>query len=115
MVRAKRTYFLWSIPELTIVFFIPPLQNELGLTLRDGWAKEFGGISAGEPVQAYMHKISMQLQGFSEIFEIEAGFADSDAIGGLLGQVGFFDCYKVTLEGYKGRFQIHYRPDANGA
>lgn len=94
--------------------FHSSIADELGITMRDGWVKEFGGISAGEPVQAYMHRISMQLQGFSEIFELEAGFADSDAIGGLLGQVGFFDCYKVTLEGYKGRFQIDHRPDATG-
>ena len=59
-----------------------------------------------------MHTISMQVQGLAETFQFEAAFADSDAIGGLLGQSGFFDCYKVTLEGYKGRFQVDQRPDA---
>jgi len=94
--------------------FHSSIADELGIDMRAGWEKKFGGISAGEPVQAYMHTISMQIQGFAEMFQFEAGFADSDAIGGLLGQAGFFDCYMVTFEGYKGRFQVEHRPDIKG-
>src|SRR3970040_1155120 len=64
--------------------FHSSIADELGIDMRAGWEKKFGGISAGEPVQAYMHTISMQIQGFAEMFQFEAGFADSDAIGGLL-------------------------------
>jgi predicted aspartyl protease len=90
--------------------FHSSVADELGIDLESGWIKEFGGIAAGEPVQAYMHTIQIEIQGFGERVEIEAGFADSDAIGGLLGGVGFLDNYKVTLEKYKGRFQIESRP-----
>ncbi|SRR6266446_5260734 len=90
--------------------FHSSVASELGIELKGGWLKEFGGIATGEPVQAYMHTIQIEIQGFAERVEIEAGFADSDSIGGLLGGVGFLDNYKVTLEKYKGRFQIESRP-----
>jgi|SRR5882724_10652983 len=90
--------------------FHSSLANELGIDLKSGWTKDFGGIAAGQSVQAYMHTIQIEVHGFGERIEIEAGFADSDAIGGLLGGVGFLDNYKVTLEKYKGRFQIESRP-----
>lgn len=94
--------------------FHSSVADELGIVLRDGWVKEFGGIAAGANVQAYMHTIQMQIQGFEEKVEFEAAFADSDAIGGLLGGIGFFDNYKLTLEKYKGRFQVESRPLAQG-
>lgn len=90
--------------------FHSSVADELGIDLRTGWPKEFGGIAAGEPVQAYVHAVQMQIEGFTERVEIEAAFADPDAIGGLLGQAGFFDNYKVTIERYKGRFQVESRP-----
>jgi hypothetical protein len=90
--------------------FHSSVADELGIDVKNGWIKEFGGIAAGHSVQAYMHTIEIEIQGFGERVEIEAGFVDSDAIGGLLGGVGFLDNYKVTLEKYKGRFQIDARP-----
>jgi hypothetical protein len=90
--------------------FHSSVAEELGIDLKSGWIKDFGGIAAGQSVQAYMHTIQIEIQGFRERVEIEAGFADSDAIGGLLGGVGFLDNYKITLEKYKGRFQIESRP-----
>ena len=90
--------------------FHSSVAEELGIDLKSGWIKDFGGIAAGQSVQAYMHTILIEIQGFRERVEIEAGFADSDAIGGLLGGVGFLDNYKITLEKYKGRFQIESRP-----
>lgn len=89
--------------------FHSSVGDELGIDLKTGWAKEFGGIAAGQSVQAYMHTMEIEIQGFGGRVEIEAGFADSDAIGGLLGGIGFFDNYKVTLEKYKGRIQIEPR------
>lgn len=90
--------------------FHSSVAAELGIDLKSGWVKDFGGIAAGQDVQAYMHTIQIEIQGFAERVEIEAGFADSDAIGGLLGGVGFLDNYKVTLEKYKGRFRVESRP-----
>jgi hypothetical protein len=52
----------------------------------------------------------MQVEGFAEKVTVEVAFADSDAIGGLLGGIGFFDNYKVMLEKYKDRFQVDARP-----
>jgi hypothetical protein len=89
--------------------FHSSIADELGIDLKSGWIKDFGGIAAGYSVQAYMHTIQIEIQGVGERVEIEVGFADSDAIGGLLGGVGFFDNYKVTLEKYKARFQVEPR------
>lgn len=95
--------------------FHSSVADELGIDLKRGWVKDFAGIAAGQIVQAYMHTIQLEVQGCDKRFEIEAGFADSDAIGGLLGGIGFFDNFKITLEKYKGRFQIEPRSQPHGA
>jgi predicted aspartyl protease len=92
--------------------FHASVADELGLELREGLRTEFGGIAAGHVVEAFIHTIEMQIEGFADKIAVEVAFADSDAIGGLLGGIGFFDYYKVTLEKYKGRFQVDVRPPA---
>ena len=90
--------------------FHSSIADELGIDTRSSLRTDFGGIAAGEVVEAYVHNVEVQVEGFAERVTIEVCFADSDAIGGLLGGIGFFDNYKVTLEKYKGRFQVETRP-----
>jgi hypothetical protein len=90
--------------------FHSSIAVELGIDFRSGIRMEFCGIAAGQMVEAFIHTIEMQVEGFAERVTLEIAFADSDAIGGLLGGIGFFDNYKVTLEKYKGRFQVETRP-----
>lgn len=92
--------------------FHSSIADELGIDVRSGLRTEFGGIAAGQIVEAFIHTVEMQVEGFAEKVRLEVAFADSDAIGGLLGGIGFFDNYKVTLEKYKGRFQVETRPMA---
>lgn len=95
--------------------FHSSICEELSIDFRSGKRTEFGGIAAGQIVEAFIHTVELQVEGFTEKVALEVAFADSDAIGGLLGGIGFFDNYKVTLEKYKGRFQIESRPVASGA
>ena len=81
----------------------------LGIDVQAGRLRQFAGIAAGHFVNAYMHPIQIQIQGFSEKIDIEAGFTDSDWVSGLLGQSGFFDNYRVTFERFRGRFEVTSR------
>jgi len=81
----------------------------LGIDLQAGRLKRFAGISAGNFVDAYMHKIQMQIQGFSEMIDLEAAFTDSEWVSGILGQSGFFANYRVTFERFRGRFEVTSR------
>ena len=81
----------------------------LGIDVQAGRLKPFAGIAAGHFVDAYMHSIQMQIQGFSEKIDLEVGFTDSDWVSGILGQSGFFDNYRVTFERFRGRFEVTSR------
>jgi hypothetical protein len=52
----------------------------------------------GERLDAYVHKIKLQVVGIENIIEIEAGFVDSPAVDVILGQEGFFDAFKIKFE-----------------
>lgn len=80
-----------------------------GIDVAGGRLKRFAGIAGGQFVDAYMHTIQMQIQGFSERVDLEAGFTDSEWVYGILGQSGFFHNYRVTFERFRGRFEVTSR------
>ena len=43
--------------------FHSSVAEELGINLKSGWLKEFGGIAEGHPIQAYMHTIQIENSG----------------------------------------------------
>ena len=90
--------------------FHASIANELGVNMRAGLRAEFGGIVAGHIVEAFIHRVDLQVEGFAERIGLDVAFAESDAIGGLLGGLGFLDNYRVILEKYRGRFQVESRP-----
>lgn len=85
------------------------MSEVLGIDVQAGRLKRFVGIAAGHFVEAYMHGLQMQIQGFSEKIDLEVGFTDSDWVSGILGQSGFFDNYRVTFERFRGRFEVTSR------
>ncbi len=90
--------------------FHSSIADLLGIDLRSGRPKQYGGAAAGVTIDAYMHPIELQVYGFSERIPIIAAFAEQLAPGGLLGQAGFFEQYKIEFEAYRGRLQINPRP-----
>jgi hypothetical protein len=81
----------------------------LGIDVKAGRLKRFAGISAEHFVDAYMHTIQMEVQGFSEKIDLEVGFTDSEWVYGILGQSGLFQNYRVTFERFRGRFEVTSR------
>jgi predicted aspartyl protease len=88
------------------------IGEALGVDLKSGTEKEYYGIG-GQSVKGYVHEIQLQIHGFNELINIEAGFIESLPIS-LLGQTGFFDNYQVTLMRYRGRFEVKSRSFLHG-
>jgi hypothetical protein len=82
----------------------------LGLDLKSGKHKPFGGIAKGVVIDSYLHEVEIQVQGFQERVWVLAAFCESSAVDGILGQSGFFENYKVEFEGYRGKLDISPRP-----
>ncbi len=88
--------------------FHSSVADVLGIDIGTGREKGYYGIAAHQEVTGYLHTIQLQVQGFSELIEIEAAFTYENQAS-LLGQVGFFDNYQVIFERYRGRFEIKSR------
>ncbi|MEK7181087.1 MAG: retropepsin-like aspartic protease [Patescibacteria group bacterium] len=86
--------------------FHSSLAKELGIDLVAGRKQTFFGISSGPGIEVYIHPIRLQVVGASETFEIEAGFTESQGVGAILGQSGFFDRYHIKFERDKERIEI---------
>ncbi len=93
----------------TDCLFDRDVADDLGIKLADSDVKrEYFGVG-GQSVIGHIHTIRLQIQGFSEWIEIEAGFIDAKLPYQLLGQAGFFDNYEITFKRYRGRFEIKSR------
>jgi hypothetical protein len=82
----------------------------LGFDLKSGSLKQFGGIKEGATVDSYLHAIELQIYGFTERISVVAAFSEELGAGGLLGQSGFFENYRVDFEGYRGVMTITPKP-----
>lgn len=85
------------------------IAKGLGIDLKTGERREYLGIAGG--VEAYVHVIEVQIQGFDERVRMTAAFTESDGVHAILGQAGFFECYKVCFERYRWRIEITGRPE----
>lgn len=79
--------------------------------VKSGTLKRFGGIAAGVIVDCYLHPIELQVYGLSQRVPLMAAFSEQIGAGGLLGQSGFFEHYKVEFEAYRGKMEITPKPD----
>jgi predicted aspartyl protease len=76
----------------------------LGIEMEKGKKYIYGGI--GGEVEGYRHKLTMRLMSDKQEFAVACGVLDLPMYDGLLGQIGFFDNYKVIFEKYKKRFEV---------
>jgi len=90
--------------------FNSSIADILGIDLKAGTRKRFGGIAKGIAIDSYLHPVEIQIEGFAERIPLIAAFCESAAVDGILGQSGFFENYKVEFEGYKGKLEITSRP-----
>jgi hypothetical protein len=66
----------------------------IGIDLESGRKKQRTGISG--PQDVWIHPV--QLYVGTEIIDIDAAFARSLPVAGLLGRIGFFEHFKITFD-----------------
>ena len=89
--------------------FPASIAESLGIDLKSGERKEYSGIAG--TVEAYIHVIEIQIQGFEERLKIAAAFTESEEVPAILGQAGCFDHFKICFERYRWRIEISGRPE----
>ena len=78
--------------------FHESVAETLEIDYKQGPAKEFSGISGSQnKVTAYFHMVHLTVLGLSSI-DLMAGFTESDGVGALLGQAGFFAGSDITFQ-----------------
>lgn len=88
-----------------ITLFHASLGRALGVAIEQGRVLELFGAT-GTSMKVYLHQIELQIIGAQETMTLEAGFSDALPVTGLLGQVGFFEHYRITFERAKERIEI---------
>ena len=85
------------------------VADDLGIELAEsGPKREYFGVG-GHSLIGHMHRVKLQIQGFSEWIEIEVAFIDAQLPYQLLGESGLFDNYEISFQRYRGRFEIKSR------
>jgi hypothetical protein len=80
--------------------------EKLGIDLPKNERVEFYGVAGTENrIGAPMATITLQVKGLEPV-EVSAGFIDSDAVGIILGQDGFFDQHRIQFEKDHKMFEI---------
>lgn len=82
----------------------------LGIDIRSGKPHEFHSFNL-IPTQGFIHRVNLQVTGFSHWIEIDVVFIEQEVMA-LLGQVGFFDHYQVVFERFKRQFEVNTKVDA---
>ena len=89
--------------------FHASVARSLGIDVENGRYKEFDGIAGS--LEAYIHPVEIQVQDFAEPVKIEAGFTESEGVHAILGQVGFFENFRICFERYRWRIEVGNRPE----
>jgi hypothetical protein len=82
----------------------PQIGKAIGVDVQSGEPISFGGV--GGSVLGYKHRLKLRLMGDRREYEVECAFAEVGNVDALLGQIGFFDNYKVIFEKYKNEFAV---------
>ena len=85
--------------------FASSVARSLGIDIESGEPRIYYPVG-GSSFTGYIHHVGLQILGFDERIEIEAGFAERNKFS-LLGQDGFFDNYEVVFRGYGKRFEVN--------
>ena len=82
----------------------------LGIDVPSGKPHRFHSFDLQE-TQGFVHRVHLQIQGFSDWIDIDAVFIESEVLP-ILGQQGFFERYQVVFERFKRQFEINSKEDA---
>jgi hypothetical protein len=85
--------------------FHSSVAENLGIELESGESRTYLPVG-GSAIKGFVHRIGLQIHGFDERIEIEAGFSRENQLS-LLGQAGFFENYEVIFRRYEKRFEIN--------
>lgn len=85
--------------------FNSAIAKNLGIDLESGEPRTYYPVG-GRPLKGFAHRIGLQIHGFDERIEVEAGFTEGSQFS-ILGQSGFFENYEVVFRGYEKRFEIN--------
>jgi len=86
--------------------FDAEVGKDIGLDVESGEVEYFGGIG-GNRINAFVHRVQMQVIGIDKIIEIPVGFTENLGISGILGQEGFFDAFRIKFEKDHDTFEIN--------
>ena len=90
--------------------FPASIAELLRIDIPSGQPFEFHGFD-NRPVNGYIHKVHLQIDGFTRWAPIDAVFLTSDGLA-VLGQRGFFDNYQLVFEKWARRFEVNTKEDA---
>lgn len=90
--------------------FSASIGEVLGIDVPSGRSYKFHGYDFTE-VRGFVHRISLQVEGFPHWIEIDAVFIESEVMT-ILGQAGFFENYQIVFERFNRRFEINTKEDA---
>lgn len=82
----------------------------LGIKIDSGQPHDFHGFDL-KLVRGYVHKMHLQVAGFTHWVPIDAVFLESEGMP-ILGQRGFFESHQVVFERWARRFAINTKEDA---
>ena len=90
--------------------FHAEIGEQIGLEIESGKSLSFSGISSAGQT-AYFHNIELEVGGHE--FDCYAGFSRDiqDLPYGILGQVGFFDIFKVSFDYNKEKIELQSQDD----
>lgn len=81
------------------------VAKQLGISIQTGKKSEAIGVTGfGSPI--YIHTVTLKID--SLVIKIKAGFLENmtNAGYGIVGQVGFFDKFKVTFDYQNGEIEL---------
>ena len=79
--------------------------KDIGLDIESGEVEYFGGIG-GSRVEAFVHKVRLQVAEIEKAVEVPIGFTKNLGVSGILGQEGFFDAFRIKFEKDHDTFEI---------
>jgi hypothetical protein len=90
--------------------FSASLGEVLGIDVPAGRPHQFHAFDLKE-TRGFVHKVNLQVTGFSHWIEVQAVFIESEVLP-ILGQSGLFDNYQIVFERFKRQFEVNTKVDA---
>ena len=90
--------------------FPASIADLLRINIQSGPPHDFHGFDL-QLVHGYVHRVQLQVAGFSRWVPVDAVFLESEGMP-ILGQRGFFENYQVIFERWARRFVINTKEDA---